>query len=87
MKTTVAFSVLAAVAMVAIPMSASADCAGHHQSKVVSKSQPAPVAAVPATEPAGFRTAQAEQPVAAPASSSVVADMAAADEASKDKAE
>lgn len=87
MKTTVAFSVLAAVSMVAIPVSASAECVGYHQSKVVSTSQPVPVAAVPETEPATSQTAQAETPAVSPVPSNLVADLAVDGEVPKSKAQ
>jgi hypothetical protein len=86
MNTTVAFSVLAAISMAAIPASAGAGCVGSHQSKVVSTSQPAPVVAAPATETAASQTAQAETP-AASSGSNVVADLAATDAPAKVKAE
>lgn len=83
MKTTVAFSIFAAVSMVALPVSAGADCTGYHQSKVVTASQPAPVA-TPAAETA---TAQSEAPAASAAPANLVADLAAAGETAKPKAE
>lgn len=87
MKTTVAFSVLAAISMAAIPASAGADCTGYHQSKVVSTSQPAPVVAAPATETAASQTARAETPAASSAQPNIVADLAATGAAPKSKAE
>jgi hypothetical protein len=87
MKTTVAFSVLAAVSMVAIPVSASADCVGYHQSKVVSTSQSMPVAAAPVAEPVTSQTAQVETSAASSAPSNLVADLAVAGTTPKSKAE
>jgi len=87
MKTTVAFSVFAAISMVAIPASADADCVGYHQSKVVSTSQSVPVAAAPTTEPAASQTAQAETPAVSSAQPNMVADLATSDATPASKAE
>jgi hypothetical protein len=87
MKTTVAFSVLAAVSFVAIPVSASAECVGYHQSKTVSISAPAPKTAETATAPAATQAADAGTPAKSSAPDNLVADLTSSGSPAEVKAE